>query len=171
NALLLLGGVGVKDLVDLALQGLRVLGASLLVDPRHHGGGEVQDLLQLLGSHVEQVADAAGDALEEPDVRDGGGQVDVTHALAADLGAGHLDNAALTHDALVTDALVLAAVALPVLGRTEDALTEEAVLLWLQRAVVDRLWLCDLTGTPRTDLLRGGEADFDCVEIIDIDHA
>src|SRR6202022_2554124 len=110
----------------------------LVIDPGHHRCGEVQDLFQLLGSHVEQVADAAGDALEEPDVRDGGGQVDVTHARAANLGAGHLDAAALADDALVADALVLTAIALPVLGRTEDALAEEPVALGLEAAVLVR---------------------------------
>ena len=58
---------------------------------------------------------------------DGRGQVDVAHALAADLLARHLDAAALADDALVADALVLAAVALPVLRRSEDALAEEPV--------------------------------------------
>ena len=171
HALFLLGGVGVEDLVDLALKRLRVLGAGLLVDPGHHRSGEVQDLLQLLGRHVEQVADAAGHALEEPDVRDRGGQVDVAHALAAHLGAGHLDAAALADDALVADALVLAAVALPVLGGTEDALAEEPVLLWLQRPVVDGLRLGDLARAPRANLLGGGEADLDCVEVIDVDQS
>ena len=127
---------------------VEVAPARLLVDPRDDRRGEVEDLLELLGSHVEQVADAARDALEEPDVADRGGEVDVAHALTADLGAGDLDAAALADDALVADALVLAAVALPVLGRTEDALAEEAVLLGLERAVVDRLRLGDLAGAP-----------------------
>src|SRR5262249_26206655 len=96
------------------------------------------------GSHVEQVADARRHALEEPDVRDGGREVDVAHALTAHLGPRDLHTAALADDALVADALVLAAVALPVLGGTEDALAEEPVLLGLQRAVVDRLRLRDL---------------------------
>src|SRR6185312_9104941 len=117
-------------------------------------GGEVEDLLQLFRRHVDQVADPARDALEEPDVGDRRSEVDVPHPLAADLGAGHLDAAALADDALVADALVLAAVALPVLGRTEDALAEEAVFLRLQRAVVDRLGLGDLAPTPGADLLR-----------------
>ena len=59
----------------------------------------------------------------------GDGQLDVAHALAAHLGARHLDAALVADDALVADALVLAAVALPVLGGTEDVLAEEAVLL------------------------------------------
>src|SRR5581483_8535338 len=98
-------------------------------------GGEVEDLLELLGRHVQQIADPARDALEEPDVGDGRGQVDVAHALATDLGARDLDAAALAHDALVADTLVLAAVALPVLRRTEDALAEQPVLLRLERPV------------------------------------
>ena len=102
---------------------------------------------------------------------DRSGQVDVTHALAADLGARDLDAAALAHDALVADALVLAAVALPVLGRTEDALAEEPVLLGLERPVVDGLRLGDLAGAPGANLLGRGEADLDCVEIIDVDQS
>src|SRR5205807_5922157 len=112
DPLLLLGRVGVEHLVDLTLEGVEVLGPGLVVDPRHHRRGEVQDLLELLGSHVEQVADAAGNALEEPDVRDGRGQVDVAHPLTADLRARDLDATTLAHDSLVTDALVLTAVAL-----------------------------------------------------------
>src|SRR5439155_3378910 len=106
--------------------------------------GEVEDLLELLRRHVEQVADPRGDALEEPDVRDRRGQVDVAHPLAADLRARDLHAAALADDALVADPLVLAAVALPVLRGTEDALAEEPVLLGLERAVVDGLRLGDL---------------------------
>src|SRR3712207_7990533 len=40
---------------------------------------------------VEQVAQARGDALEEPDVGDRRGQLDVAHPLTPHLGAGHLD--------------------------------------------------------------------------------
>ena len=157
HALLAFGRVGVEDLVDLLLQGVQVLGARLVVDPGDDRRGEVQDLLEFLRRHVEQVADPAGHALEEPDVADRGGQVDVTHALAPNLRARDLHAAALAHDALVAHALVLAAVALPVLGRTEDALAEEAVLLGLERAVVDRLRLDHLARAPAADLLGGGE--------------
>src|SRR5207237_7431286 len=118
---------------------------------------EVQDLLELARGDVEQVADAARHALEEPDVRDGRGQVDVAHALAAHLLTGHLDATALADDALVADALVLAAVALPVLRRTEDALAEQAVALGLERPVVDRLRLRDLARRQVADLLRRRE--------------
>src|SRR5206468_8374864 len=111
--------------LDLLLELGQVALASLAVHPADHRGGEVENLLQLLRRHVQQVADAAGDALEEPDVADRRGQIDVAHALAADLRARDLDAAALADDALVAHALVLAAVALPVLGGAEDALAEE----------------------------------------------
>src|SRR5204862_5910545 len=136
------------------------VGLALLdVDRGDDRGGEVQDLLQLARRDVEQVADAARHTLEEPDVRDGSREVDVPHALAAHLLTGHLDAAALADDALVADALVLAAVALPVLRRAEDALAEEAVALGLERAVVDRLRLRDLSGRPVADLLAPREPD------------
>src|SRR5207247_1127293 len=143
----------------------------LFVHERDDRGGEVEDLLELLGSDVEEVPDPARDALEEPDVRDRRREVDVPHPLTADLGARHLDAAALTDDALVADALVLAAVALPVLGRTEDALAEQTVLLGLERPVVDRLRLGDLARRPAADLLRRRESDPDRVELIDVDQS
>src|SRR6185436_9771935 len=72
---------------------------------------------------------------------------------------------------LVADTLVLAAVALPVLGRTEDALAEQTITLGLERPVVDRLRLRDLAGRPVADLLRRREPDTDRVEIVDVDQS
>src|SRR6185312_10848138 len=154
--------------LDLVLEVVQVLLARLGVDGRDDRGGEVEDLLELARRDVEQVADAARDALEEPDVRDRRGEVDVPHALAAHLLARHLDAAALADDPLVANALVLAAVALPVLRRTEDALAEQAVALGLQGAVVDGLRLGDLAHRPVTDLLRRSETDPDRVEVVDV---
>jgi hypothetical protein len=102
--------------LDLVLQAGQVAVATLLVDRGDHVGREVDDLLEVLRGEVEQVAEAAGDALEVPDVGDRRGELDVAHALTAHLGAGDLDAAALADDALEADALVLAAVALPVAG-------------------------------------------------------
>src|SRR5262249_1104997 len=73
DALLLLAGVSVEHLVDLALERVEIARTGLVVNRRHHRGGEVEDLLELLGGHVEQIADTARDALEEPDVRDRSG--------------------------------------------------------------------------------------------------
>ena len=153
-ALLVTPGLGV-DLGELVAQRALELGevgvAPLLVDVGDEVGREVDDLLQLLGLQLllglgahEQVREPRARPAQVPDVHDGRGELDVAHALAADLRARDLDAAALADDALEPDALVLAAVALPVLGRPEDLLAEQAVLLGAQRAVVDRLGLLHL---------------------------
>ena len=156
--------------LTLSSRSFRSLARASTSTRRDDRGGEVEHLLELARGDVEQVADPARDALEEPDVRDGSGKVDVAHPLPAHLLARHLDAAALADDALVADALVLAAVALPVLRRAEDALAEEPVALGLERAVVDRLRLGDLAGRPVADLLARREPDTDRVEIVDVDH-
>src|SRR5207249_535811 len=79
-----------------------------------------------------------------------------------------LHAAALADDPLEPDALVLAAVALPVPGRPEDPLVEQAVLLRLEGPVVDGLGLLDLAVGPRADLVAGGESDAKLVEVVDV---
>ena len=155
---------------DLALERGQVAVARVLVDGGDHVRREVDDLLEVLRGEVEQVAEPARDTLEVPDVGDRGGELDVAHPLAADLGAGHLDAAALADDALEAHPLVLAAVALPVPGGTEDLLAEEAVTLGLERAVVDGLRLLDLAVAPRADVVRGGQADLKLVEEVHVEH-
>jgi len=154
----------------LGLERRQLVVPHLVVDRGDHVSGEVDDLLEVLRGQVEQVSQARRHTLEVPDVRDGRGELDVAHPLASHLGAGHLDAAALTDDALEADALVLAAVALPVAGRSEDLLAEQAVLLRLQRAVVDRLRLLDLAVRPLPDVLRGGQADAEFIEEVDVEH-
>ena len=94
------------------------------------------------------------------------GQLDVAEPLAAHLGLRHLDAAAVADHAAVADALVLAAVALPVLDRAEDLLAEQAVLLRLERAVVDRLRLGHLAVRPARGS-RPGEASRMRIELND----
>ncbi len=115
---------------------------------------EVQDALEILQRHVEQQADARRQRLQEPDVRDRRGELDVAHALAPDARQRHFDRALFADDALVLHALVLAAQALVILDRPEDAGAEQAVALGLEGAVVDGLRLFDLAVGPRQNLLR-----------------
>ena len=136
----------------------------LLVDRDDHVGGEVDDLLEVLRRHVEQVAETGRNTLEVPDVRDGSGELDVAHALTTHGGLGDLDAAALADDALEADTLVLAAGALPVAGGSEDLLAEQTVLLGLEGAVVDGLGLLDLAVRPTTDVVGGGETDAKLIE-------
>ena len=128
-------------------------------------GLEVEDALEVAQRDVEQVADAARQALEEPDVADRGRQRDVAHALAAHLGLRHLDAALVADHAAVLHALVLAAEALPVGDRPEDLRAEQAVPFGLERPVVDRLRLGHLAVRPREDLVRRRQTDPDGVEV------
>jgi hypothetical protein len=102
-------------------------------------------------------------------VHDGRRQLNVTHPVAPDLAPGDLDAAALADDALEPDALVLTAVALPVLGRPEDLLAEQPVLLGTQRPVVDGLGLLDLAVGPTPDGVSGGQADPQLVKGIHVE--
>ena len=163
------GGEGVLAVLVLRLQVL-VFRQQLTVLERgearleHDVVFEVQDALEILQRHVEQKADARRQRLQEPDVGDGGGELDMAHALAPDARQRHLDRALFADDALVLHPLVLAAQALVVLDRPEDAGAEQAVALGLEGAVVDGLRLLDLAVGPGQNLLRGRDRDPDLVE-------
>ena len=124
----------------------------------------INDALELLAGEVKHKAEAGRRAFVKPDVRDGHGQLDVAHALAAHAGQGHLDATAVADHTFVFDALVFSTGALPVAGRTEDALAEKSALLGLERAVVDRLGILHLAVAPGTDGLGGRHRDGDLVE-------
>ena len=153
-----------------SLEAREVAVTSLLIHVSDHVRGEIDDLLQILRRDVQQIPEARGDALEVPDVGDGGGQFNVPHPLAAHIGTGHLDAAALTNDALETHPLVLAAVTFPVPGGAEDLLAEEAVTLWFQSAVVDGLGLLDLTVAPLADLVGARQPDAELVVDVHVQH-
>ena len=120
---------------------------------------EIDDLFQAVGLHVEQRAEPAGHGLEEPDVHDRGGQLDVPHALAAHAAMRDLDAAAIADHALVLHAAILAAGALPVLFRPEDAFAEQAVLFRTVGAIVDRFGLFDFAEGPGANVMGAGQAD------------
>src|SRR6185369_12163619 len=113
----------------------------------------------------EQMSDPARQALEEPDVGNRAGELDVAHPLAAHPRPRHLDAALVADDAPVLHALVLAAQALPVGDGAEDLRTEQTVPLRLEGPVVDRLGLRDFPIAPGTDLLRRRDRNLDRVEI------
>src|SRR4051812_31566163 len=108
----------------------------------------VDDLLEIAERQVDEIPHRTRKSLEEPDVRDGYGELDVTHALATDAAQGDFDAAAIADHSTVANSLVFTAVAFPVLDRTEDALAEQAVLFGLERAVVDGFGLEHLAPRP-----------------------
>ena len=121
--------------------------------------GEIENFFERTGRYVEDQPHAARDPLEIPNMRDGRGEFNMPHALAAHLGTRDLDTAAVADDALVADALILAAVAFPVACRAEDALAEEAVTLRFERTVIDGLRLFDLAVRPLTNFIGGSESN------------
>jgi hypothetical protein len=98
-------------------------------------------------------------------VCDGGGEVDVAEAFAADFGLDDFDAAFLADDAAVFHALVFTADALVVLDGSEDAGAEEAVFFGFEGAVVDGFGFFDFAVAPLADLFGGGEADADGREV------
>src|SRR5437762_8519705 len=120
---------------------------------------EVEDLLDLAERHVQELADAARQPLEEPHVRDGRGELDVAHALAPHPRARHLDAALVADHAGELHPLVLAAGALVILGRAKDSRAEEPIAFGLERPIVDGLRLLDFAVRPVADLLRRRELD------------
>ncbi len=131
-----------------------------------HVGFEVQHALDVAQRHVEHEAQARRQRLQEPDVRARRRQVDVTHAVTANLGLRHFDAALLADHATVLQALVLAAQALVVLDGTEDLGAEQTITLRLERPVVDGFRLLDFAERPRTDLFGRREADLDGIEML-----
>src|SRR5207245_11073303 len=104
---------------------------------------EVQNALEIAHGNVQQVADAAGQSLEEPHVRAGGSQLDVAEALAADFAERDFDTALIADNAAMLHPLVLAAPAFPVRDGASNFGARERVALGLDRAAVDGLRLGD----------------------------
>ena len=130
----------------------------------HHIALEIEDLLKVLQRHIDHKADAAGQALHEPDMGHGAGQLDMAHALAPDLGQRDFHAAFLADNAAELHPLILAAKALVILDRPKDSGAEQPVPLRLEGAVVDRFRLFDLAIGPGANLLRRRHGDLDLVE-------
>ena len=125
----------------------------------------VDDGLKLLGRNAEKGGNLVRSRLEIPDVSYRHGEADVSHPLTTHLLLGHLDITPVADDTTVTDSLVLAAIALVVLGRTEDLLAEQTVLLRLVCPVVDGFRLEDLATRAVGDIFRRCKSDADRLEV------
>src|SRR5215470_3261122 len=113
------------------------------------------------------MANTTRQSFKEPDVRAGAGQFDVAEAFTSNLRKRDFNTAFVADHTAVFHPLVLAAQALPVGYRTENASAEKAVLLGLERSVIDGLRFCDFTMRPRANLFWRSQTDPDAVKIGD----
>src|SRR5690606_30483943 len=149
-----------------------VVGHDLTTLERSHAGldyapcFEIQNPLDVAQGHVQHHTQAGRQALQEPDVRNGAGQLDVTHTLAAHLGNSDLNAAFFADNAAMLETLVLAAKTFVVFYRAKNLGAEQAITLGLERAVVDGLGLTDFTVRPRAHLLGRRNTDLDGVELL-----
>ena len=125
---------------------------------------EVDDLFKLLRRHVKQVSETARHTLEEPNMGHRRSELYMAHALATDLCSCYLNATPLAYNSLEAYAFVLSAVTLPVPRGTKDSLIEEAVLLRLERPVVDCFRLFHLTVRPGPNLLGRRKTDLQFVK-------
>ena len=114
---------------------------------------EIEHRFKVAQRDIEQVADAAGQSLEEPDMRAGRRQFDVAEAFAPYFRQRDFHAAFIADHSAMLHALILAAQTLPVGDRTEDAGAKQPVPLRLEGAVVDGFRFCDFTMRPAPDLL------------------
>ena len=123
----------------------------------HNVGFEIQHPFEFTKSDVEKVADAGRQSFEEPHMRAGAGQFNVTEAFAADARQRDFHAALVADDSAMLHPLVFAAETFPVGYGSKDSGTEQPVPLRLEGPVVDGFRLCYFTMAPASDLLGGSE--------------
>ena len=126
---------------------------------------EIENALELFQGQVEHSRDPTRQRLEEPDVCNRAGQVNVTETLTTNLARNDLDTTFFTDDATVLHALVFAAVTLVVFGWTKDFGAEETVTLRLKCPVVNRFRLLNFTKRTLAYLLGRRDRETNGVKI------
>src|SRR5690554_2080305 len=127
---------------------------------------EVQNPLDITQGHVQHQTNTGRQRLQEPDVGNRAGQLDVAHALTANAGQCNFNAALFADNTAVLQALVFAAQALVVLDRAEDLGTEKTVTLRFEGTVVNGLRLFYFAKRPGTNHVRRRQSDTDGVEFL-----
>ena len=133
-----------------------------------HKGFEVQHPLDIAQGHVQHQADTGRQRLQEPDVRGGASQLNVAHALTANLGEGDFNATLLTDNTTMLETLVLAAQTLIVLDRTKDTRTEQAIPFRLEGTVINGFRLFHFAERPGADQIRRCQRDLEFIKLRDL---
>src|SRR5271154_3925793 len=129
---------------------------------------EVKNVLEVAHRDVQQVADAARQALEEPNMRARRSQLDVAQAFTAHLAERDFDAALVADHSAVLHALVFSAQTFPVRDGAKNLGAEQSVALRLEGAVVDGLRLGYFAVGPRPNLFWTRQADANGIKIRDL---
>src|ERR1700722_14771057 len=131
-------------------------------------GLEVQNVLEVAHGDVQQIADAAGQSLEEPHVRAGRSQLDVAQAFTADLAQSDFDAALIADHSAMLHALVFSAQTFPVGDGAENLGAEQSVTFRLEGAVINGLRLGYFAVGPGPNLFWTRQADANGIKIRDL---
>jgi len=126
---------------------------------------EIENTLELFQGQVEHSRDPTRQRLEEPNVCNRTGQVNVTETFTTNLARNDLDTTLFTDDATVLHALVFAAVTLVVFSWPKDFGTEETITLRLECPVVNRFRLLNFAKRTLTYLLGRRDRETNGVKI------
>ena len=126
---------------------------------------KIEHLFNVLQRHIQHQRDTRWQGLQEPDVRNWGGKLNVTHTLTTHALKCDFHATLFAGYAFVFDALIFTAQALIILDRSKDTRTKETVAFWFERTVIDRLWLFNFAVRPAFDLIWAGKGDTDIVEL------
>ena len=126
----------------------------------------VNDVVEGLGVKIQNRTEHARLILHEPNVCERDSEFDVTHTFTTNLGMGNFHTATVANDTLETDTLVLTAITFPVLHRSENAFTEQAIAFRLERTVIDRFRLGDFTIGPLTNQFRRSKVNGDFTIVV-----
>ncbi len=111
----------------------------------YHESFVIKDALQLAQRDVQQIANAAWQAFEKPDMRAGTGQLDMPEPLAPHARKRNFHAALIADNSAMLHALVFAAETFPVSNGTKNARAEQTVALRFKGAVVNGFRLRDFT--------------------------
>ena len=132
----------------------------------YHVALEVDKLFQILGRHIQNKSHSGRSASEIPNVRNGSGKFDVSHAFATHLGFCNFNAALFANDAFVSYSFILSAMAFPVLDGPENSFAKQTVFFRLLRAVVDCFGFFNFSVRPLANLFRRGNADLNGSKIV-----
>ena len=103
----------------------------------HQEGLKIEDSFDLLEGKIQQGADAAGEALQEPDVGDRRSEFDMPHPFSADFGLDYFHTTFFTDGAAVLHAFVFPAVALVIFYGTKYLCAEKTIPFRLERPIIN----------------------------------